>query len=340
MFHTAYSVGMNKPQLPTPDDLSLPEIMARFPDEESAIAYFETIRWGGSPVCPHCGNAESGTHWRISGQRAGLWQCAPCKKQFRVTVGTIFEASHIPLNKWLIAWYIIAGAKKGISALQMQRHLGLGSYRSAWFLCHRIREAMSEPVFDKPLDGVVEVDETYVGGKRKREKDENGNFTTTGWENKTAVVSLVERDGTKRSFVPERVTAKTLHKTIKENVWPGAKVVTDESRLYPNLGKQVARHYTVNHSEEEYARKEEDGFVAHTNTVESSFSLLKRGVMGSFHSVSAKHLPRYMAEFDFRWNNRKTTDGERTVRGLKKCAGKRLTYKPLVAKKKPLVDEK
>jgi len=323
---------MNTPLLPTPDELSLPQLMKHFDTEERAIAYFEAIRWPDGPVCPHCENAEQGTHWKIStakrgAVRAGLWQCGACKKQFRVTVGTIFESSHIPLHQWLIAWFIIAGAKKGVSALQMQRHLGLGSYRSAWFLCHRIREAMKDPIFQDKLSGVIEVDETYVGGKVRTGYGKPGRPGKDS--NKVPVVSLVERNGDKRSMVVDRVTCANLTSAIVENVAPHSVVCTDSAGCYKQVPAKYHRQ-SVNHGVGEYGRRL-DVMTVHTNTVESSFSLLKRGIVGSFHSVSRKHLHRYLGEFDFRWNHRKTSDGERCVAGLKKCAGKRLTYKPLTS---------
>jgi len=319
--------------LPTPDDLSLPQIMARFHDEATAIKYLESIRWADGVVCPHCKNSDESKIWKLDANkekkiRCGLRQCACCKKQFRVTVGTIFEDSHIPLNQWIIAWYLICGAKKGMSALQLQRHLGLGSYKSAWFMAHRIRHAMQEPVFTTKLQGDVEVDETYVGGKERR-----GIFNgvrKTGFSNKTGVVSMVERNGTKRSFVPQKITGKNLREAVNEHVSTTARVHTDDSVLYPGL-KETHQHFSVNHSKKQYALKHE-GFTAHTNTVESSFSLLKRGVIGSFHHISKKHLPLYLAEFDMRWNTRKETDGQRTVKGLTKTEGKHLTMKRLTAK--------
>ena len=184
---------------PTPEDLTLPEIMARFSTEEKAIEYTESLLWKNGPVCPHCGNASSETIWKIAANkekkvRAGLRQCGECKKQFRVTVGTIFEDSHIPLNLWLVAWYLLSGAKKGISAKQMQRHLGLGSYKSAWFLCHRIRHVLADVAPEGKLSGMVEVDECYFGPKTKGKGFRR--------KSKSAVVALVERKtGQRRSVV-------------------------------------------------------------------------------------------------------------------------------------------
>ena len=300
--------------------------MARFPNEEKALEYFESIRWPNGVICPHCGNQEAKKLWKIQSNpekkiRAGLRQCGVCKKQFRATVGTLFEKSHIPLHYWLVAWYLLCGAKKGISAKQVQRYLGIKTYQTAWFLCHRIRHAMRDPVFEGKLEGVVEVDETYVGGYQTAEDRKIK-------DNKTPVVSLVERGGKKRSMVMKRVTSKNLQEAVINHVHPTATVITDENNAYRYL-HHAFDHRSVKHMAKEYARREQD-MVVHSNTVESSFSLLKRGVIGNFHHVSEKHLPLYLAEFDFRWNSRKDTDGERTVEGLKRVTGKRLTWKPLI----------
>ncbi len=320
---------MKTPILPTPENLTLPKIVERFGTEESALAYLEAIRWPHGPVCPHCGNDDQAKFWVIKGDdskriRAGLRQCAACKKQFRVTVGTIFEDSHVPLNLWLIAWYLIAGAKKGMSAMQLQRHLGLGSYKTAWFMAHRIRHTLKDPIFAKKLAGTVEVDETYVGGKQK-------GVGSGRKDNKTPVVSLVERGGNIRSMVMDKVTANNLREAINEHVAPHSAVCTDDARPYKKLGWKYD-HHSTNHSKGEYARKLNDKFTVHSNTVESSFSLLKHGVFGAFHHISKKHLPLYLSEFDFRWNTRQDSDGERTVKGLARVEGKRLTYKPLTKK--------
>jgi transposase-like protein len=325
---------MTKPLFPTPDDLSLPEIMARFPDEESAICYFEGIRWPNGIACPHCGNEAQDKFWKITANgkkvRVGLRQCAVCLKQFRVTVGTIFEDSHIPLNKWIIAWYLLSGAKKGMSALQLQRHLGIGSYRTAWFMAHRIRHAMKDPVFEGKLSGTVEVDECYVGPISTSDKPRD----------KSAVVALVEREsGKRRSVVFEAITAERLHQAIRTHVEEGSSVHTDESTLYKKLPKEF-KHRSVLHAKVKgkpryHYRDKTTGEIVTTNFAESSFSLLRRGIAGSFHHISRKHLAKYVAEFDFRWNHRKTSDGARCVEGLKKCEGKRLTYKPLMRTHKP-----
>ena len=313
---------------PTPKDLSLIQIMEYFSTDAKARKHLESIYWTKGPVCPRCQQTEIDRIRKVKankdkGIREGLYRCNDCRRNFTVTVGTIFEDTHIPLRKWLIAWYLLCSSKKGISSLQLQRMLELGSYRSALFMTHRIRHALKDPVFNEKLSGTVEVDETYVGGKVVGQgKGYRGN--------KSNVVSLVQRNGTKRSMIVERVTAETLQAAIHEHTTENAHVMTDEANIYLQIHK-TRRHDSVHHRSKEYARKE-DGFVAHTNTAESSFSLLKRGIYGAFHHVSKHHLHLYLAEFDHRWNTRKDTDGARTVAGLEKGKGKRLTYKPLTRK--------
>jgi transposase-like protein len=314
-----------KAVLPMPENLTLDEIQSRFATDEAARRCLEEIRWPDGVVCPHCKNADQKRIWEIKPNesakiRAGLYQCAECKKQFTVTVGTIFEDSHIPLRKWLVAWYLLCSSKKGISSLQIQRMLGLGSYRTALFMMHRIRYALAHPDFTKQLSGIVEIDETYIGGKT------TGQGTGPHQPNKTCVVSLVERGGNARSIVMDRVTAQNLHRAIRENVEVGSIVFTDDFFGYRKMPK-IFTHKSVKHSAKEYVRKE-GIFKAHTNTAESKFSLLKRGIMGTFHQVSKRHLPLYLAEFDHRFNHRKDTDGQRTVAALKLADGKRLTLKP------------
>ena len=314
--------------LPTPEDLTLDGIQSRFGTDEKARQYLEEIRWPNGVVCPHCKNAKQSRIWEIKANeaakiRAGLYQCAECKKQFTVTVGTIFEDSHIPLRKWLVTWYLLCSSKKGISSLQIQRMLGLGSYRTALFMMHRIRYALAHPAFTGMLKGIVEVDETYVGGKAIG----SGKVGRPLGGNKTCVVSLVERGGNARSLVMNRVTAQNLHGAIMDHVQDGSTVVTDDFMGYRKMPK-IFTHKQVKHCAKEYLRREK-GIDVHTNTVESKFSLLKRGIVGTFHQVSKKHLPLYLAEFDHRFNHRKSTDGERTISALKLAEGKRLTLKPL-----------
>lgn len=306
--------------------MTLQQIVKDYPDEKSAIAFFESIRWPAGVECPHCKSMKK--FYEISGKRAGLKQCAACKKQFRVTVGTIFEDSHIPLNTWLIAWFLMCGAKKGMSALQLKRHLWgdkKGSYKTAWFMAHRIRHTMGQ-LFGNKLSGVVEADETYIGGYQKSGR--KGKST-----NKSTVVTVVERGGSKRSVVlpaspSGNVSKKAIADFVLENVEPHSTLMTDESNAYRHM-RHVYKHHGVKHTSGEYARNE-GGMNVNTNTVEGSFSLLKRGIVGSFHHISKKHLPLYLAEFDYRWNTRKATDGERTVEALGKTGGKRLTMRGLV----------
>ena len=273
---------------------------------------------------PHCGNADREKLYDLAANpakkiRDGLRECKECGEQFTVTVGTIFERSKVPLRKWLVAWYLLCTSKKGISAHQIMRMLGLGSYRTAWFMMHRIRFALRDPIFADKLGaggGTVEADETYVGGKPRAyaPKGKRGRGTK-----KTAVVALVERGGNVRSQSVANVTGKTLKKVLAEHVDPSANLMTDEFASYTGPGAAFASHQTVRHNTKEYVRGD-----AHTNTVEGYFSLFKRGVDGTFHHISKQHIDQYLAEFDFRYNHRDVNDGERTVAGLRKVEGKRL----------------
>ncbi len=294
-----------------------------FHDEDAARAYFEAQRWpDGKPVCPHCNSANVR---RLDGKshRPGLIQCNACLQAFTVMVGSVMESSHLPLTKWALAFHKMAASKKGISAKQMQRELNLGSYRTAWFLCHRIREAMS-PAGSGPIGGpgkVVESDETFVGGKKKnvhRGKPE---------PKKHAVHALVERGGQMRaSHIPD-VSAKTLRKAIAKHVDKKSTMNTDDALAYYHMSKEFAAHGVVNHSKDEYVSK--DG-QTHIQSAESFFAILKRGMMGSFHSVSEQHLGLYVDEFAFRWNTRSALgveDAERARLMVKGAIGKRLKYR-------------
>jgi len=288
--------------------------------EEQAREYFEAILWPGGPVCPHCGSSKV---WEVksASARPGVYKCGECRKEYSVTVGTVMHGSHITIRQWLMAFCLMTSSKKGVSALQLQRNLGLGSYKSAWHLAHRIRYAMSEGTLCLPLKGTVEVDETYVGGKTREGKRGRGS------ERKTPVVALVERDGRVRSKPIERVNTKTLKAAIRENVHRDSRIMTDEWSPYQGIGAEFAGgHEIVNHGKKEYVRGD-----AYTNTVESYFALLKRGVHGIFHNVSKVHLHGYCDEFSFRWNYRKVDDGERTIEAVKGITGKRLSYKPGVS---------
>lgn len=303
-------------------DLTLIQIAQRFSTEEAARTYFEQLRWPDGPVCAHCGNADGMRIYKVTPNpekkiRAGLYKCAECLQGFTVTVGTVMEDSHIPLNKWLIGFYMMCASKTQVSALQLQRQLEIGSYRSAWFMCHRIRFALQDIMPTDKLDGIIEADETYVGGvKRGMGRRYTGN--------KTAVVSLVERGGRVRSQVVNKVTGEALGKLLKQHVAETAHLNTDEAPVYRKLGKAFASHDVVNHSREEYARRDTSGRLATTNTAEGFFGNAKRSLDGTHHQVSAKHLPLYLAEIDFKYNTREETDGARTARGIPKIVGKRL----------------
>lgn len=298
--------------------------MRRFTTDEAARAYFEGIRWPNGPVCPHCGSSEkiyARTANTKTGTRQGLYKCGECADTFTVTVGTVMEDSKIPLHKWLIAFYMMCASKTQISALQLQRQLELGSYRTALFLCHRIRYILKDvgPTgFLGGLGGVVEADETYIGGKAK---GKGRGYTG----NKIAVVSLVERGGDVRSTVAERVNGKTIDSLLKRHVSEEAHLNTDESPLYTKAGKRYASHSRVNHSVEEYAYYDyRQGRTVTTNTVEGFFGNSKRSLDGTHHQVSRQHLHLYAAELDFKYNTRASTDGERTAKGIRGMEGKRL----------------
>ena len=288
----------------------------QFQGADKAREHLEALRWPNGPVCPHCG--VMGEHYALKGtaHRPGLMKCKDCRKQFSVTVGTVFERSKIPLNKWLLAVHLMCASKKAMSSHQIHRMLGV-TYKSAWFMTHRIREAM-KPNSTGLLGaggGTVEADETYWGNNGKQRKG------ARGYQHKMKVVSLVERDGEKRSMVVPAVTGKTLREVLNANVCKSAHLMTDEHAGYTKAGREYASHGVTRHSAGEYAK----GNI-HSNTVESSFSLLKRGLVGTFHHVGGQHLQRYVTEFDYRWNHRKTTDVQRAETLLCKVGGRRLTY--------------
>jgi transposase-like protein len=287
-----------------------------FHDETKAREWLEAQVWPDGPTCPHCGACEP-TALKGKAHRPGLYQCNDCRQQFTVTVGTLFKRSKIPLSKWLMATYLLSASKKGMSTRQLSHMLGV-SVKSSWFMMHRIREAMRE---DKagPLGGsnkVVEADENYVGGKAK-----NRAFTEP--RPKEPVVALVERDGSVRSFHVEAVNSRTLRPILVTQIDRASYLMTDESNVYSKTGREFSGHGTVNHSIKEYVR----GKFFHSNTVENYLSILKRGVNGNYHWVSAKHLKRSLGEFDFRYNTRDVSDFERAAIAAKGIQGKRLTYR-------------
>jgi transposase-like protein len=294
-----------------------------FHDDDAAREHLESIRWPDGPFCPHCGESERVTRLHGKTTRPGLFQCNSCREHFTVTVGSVMERSHIPLPKWVIGFHLMAASKKGISAHQLHRMLGI-QYKSAWFMAMRIREAMREilPNENGPLGGenkVVEVDETYVGGRARNQK---GKVPP-----KEAVVALVEREGRVVSrHIPE-VTAATLRPILVSHIDRKSYLMTDESLVYPTVGREFSGHGTVNHSIEEYVRT---GGFHHTNTAEGYFAILKRGITGTFHHVSQYHLKRYLGEFDFRYNERialGVDDTERATKAIRGAGGKRLTYR-------------
>jgi transposase-like protein len=297
---------------------------SHFHIEEAAFAYVEGRMWpDGKPICPHCGVVGQAGRLRGKSVRPGLWKCYACRTQFTVRVGTIFESSHAPLHVWLQAFYLMCSSKKGISTRQLQRTFG-GSMKTAWFLGHRIREAMKETAapFGAPLGGphrVVEGDETYIGRKA-----DSRAFEPTA--PKQSVMALVERRGRVRSFHVPNVTAANLQPIIARHVHTDSRYMTDTGAVSLFLGLPFKeRHQTVNHSADEYVRGD-----VYTNTVEGYFSIIKRGIYGVYQHVSEAHLQRYLAEFDFRYSNRAklgVDDVERTALAVEGAWGRRLTYR-------------
>lgn len=291
----------------------------RFKDDEAARQHLESIRWPHGAVCPHCGGTSRNSKLQGESHRAGLYFCGDCRTQFSVTVGTVFERSKVPLHKWVLATHLLCASKKGMSSKQLERMLGV-TYKTAWFMTHRIREAMNGNAGGKlgSGGGTVEVDETYYGNKKSTQK-------RRGMAHKHAVFSLVERQGKVRSFHVQNVTANTLKPIMQAHMDSAAHLMTDDAGQYRILGKVSATHGVINHSSKEYVR----GNV-HTNTVEGFFSILKRGLIGTFHHVSEQHLQRYVNEFDFRYNYRQKlgfTDEDRTTAALRGISHKRLTYR-------------
>lgn len=312
-------------------------LAAHYRDEDAAREHLEKTRWPDGPVCPHCGAINEATkleprNGSKKAVRKGVRQCNGCRKQFTVTVGTIFEDSHIPLHKWLMAIHLMVSSKKGVSAHQLMRNLGLGSYRTAWFMAHRIRWALTQDPIKQVLSGIVEIDETYVGGKIRTGRQstrpgERPKDMPVGTSNKAPVVAVLQRGGCVRSEYMERVNSKNMKAMVERLVSDKAHLMSDSSSVLRGVEKRYNRHQ-VNHSAGEYVRIEGDLMVS-TNSIESYFALLKRGNYGVYHHWSKKYMPRYLREFDWRYNMRKVDDSERAALLVRKAAGKRLLLKPL-----------
>ncbi len=291
-----------------------------FTNEDKAREHFESIHWPNGPICSHCGTVNQATLVQGKSHRTGMYQCNACRQPFTVTTGTVMESSKIPLSKWALAFHLMASSKKGVSAHQLHRMLGI-TYKSAWFMAHRIRESMNgndgAPMGEG--GGTVEADETYFQTKKGAKKGRGG-------MNKRAVMALVERGGAVRSFHVEDMTGATLREVLGKNVSREAHLRTDESPIYEGVGYAFASHEAVKHSADEYVRGD-----AHTNTIEGYFSIFKRGMKGIYQHCSDRHLHRYLSEFDFRYSNRVALgvdDLMRTMRAIKGAKGKRLKYRP------------
>jgi transposase-like protein len=305
-----------------------------FTNEDKAIAYWESKRWPDGPICPHCGLV--GEAYKLQGKstRPGLWKCKGCRKPFTAKMRSIFEDSHIPMHKWMYAVHLLCSSKKGMSAFQFHRMTATFygekvSYRTAWFMFHRIRFAMTQHPLVEKLTGTIECDETYIGGKIRvgtyKPGDNYHRKYRSPRANKASVFSVLQRDGAVRSRHVERVTAENLRPIVDQMIAEDAEVMTDSSTaLHGALAGRT--HYQVNHTRDEYVRYE-DGKCITTNSIEGFFSLLKRGIYGTYHHVGKPYLQQYLNEFDFRYNNRKVTDAERTTVALKATEGKRLTLR-------------
>jgi transposase-like protein len=291
----------------------------RFHDERTAYEWIEARVWPDGPICPHCGSVDNATSLKGKSTRIGVYKCRECRKPFTVKVGTIMESSHVPMNIWLQAIALLTSSKKGFSSNQLHRILGV-TLKTAWFMSHRIREAMRDGTL-APLGGngkIVEADETYIGRKK-------GWKPQRGGAHKMKVLSLVERGGSIRSVRMDAITVEDVTPIVRANVARESRLMTDESRVYGPVGREMAGHEAVNHSAEEWARGE-----AHTNTLEGYFSVFKRGMKGIYQHCGEAHLHRYLAEFDFRYNHRVALgvdDAARADQLIKGIVGKRLTYR-------------
>ena len=301
-----------------------------FTDLDKAREHFEAIRWPNGPYCPFCGQTDTVKALGGASMGPGWYHCKDCRKKFTAAVGTIYERSHIPMTKWLLATHLMCASKKGMSAHQLHRMIGL-PYKTAWFMSHRIREGMRELIPSGPLGGegkTVEADETYVGGKEKNKHKSKRQKLGTGGMGKEIVFSLVERDGKVRSHHVPNVTAKTLRPILVEQMHAASTLYTDDGGS--RVGRDFPGHASVNHGAGEYVRGN-----FHTNTIESYFATMKRGVFGTYHHVGPQHLKRYLAEFDFRYNERTAlgvTDAERAEKAVAGVVGKRVTYQGAISR--------
>lgn len=308
----------------------MPSILSEmhFHDEAAAFAFVEVRVWPHGPVCPHCGGMERISLMKGKSTRLGTYKCYACRKPFTVKVGTVFESSHVPIRHWLQAMFLMSSSKKGISSNQLARTLGC-TLKTAWFVSHRIRKAMEQVGMEAlgSAGQIVEMDETYHG-----DKDVIKKRTIRGraaLSSKRSIVALVERGGSVRTFHVERADKDTINAIVQKNISSEAHLNTDESRLYSDAHMHVAEHSSVRHASGEYVRYERDGTTIHSNTVENVFSVFKRGMRGTYQHCGEKHLHRYLAEFDFRYNNRVAlgiSDVARTDAAIKGIVGKRLTY--------------
>jgi transposase-like protein len=304
-----------------------------FTDENAARAHLEKLQWPDGPVCPHCGVVGNAAKLEGKSTRPGVYKCRECGKPFSVTVGTVFERSHVPLNLWLLATQLMCSSKKGMSAHQLHRTLGV-TYKTAWFMAHRIREAMAIPGKPGPMGGegkFVEADETYMGSRKGRKTGPSTFVSGFGWTSpprrmsERKIMTLVERGGTARSFHVDSVNRLVAKDILFRNVDRASTLMTDEAGFYKMPGAHFAAHHSVNHSAEEWVRD-----VAHSNTVEGFFSIFKRGMRGVYQHCGEQHLHRYLAEFDFRYSNRAAMgidDAGRCTKALMGAVGKRLTYR-------------